>query len=69
MDTPDKPKAGPQPADSEIDALAARLSSSWSRSPGTRAAAGQILQRLAHGRLHPVTVESRRPRRPPDRSR
>jgi hypothetical protein len=68
MDTPDKPKAGSDP-DSEIDALAARLSSSWSRSPSTRAGAGQILQRLAHGRLRPVTVESRRSRRPPDRSR
>jgi hypothetical protein len=69
MDTSDKSKTGPGQSDSEIDALAARLSLSWSHSPGTRTGGGQILQRLAHGRLHPVTVESRRSRRRPDRSR
>jgi len=69
MDTPDKPKTGPGQSDSEIDALAARLTRSWSQPSGARASGGQILQRLAHGRLHPVTVESRRSRRPPDRSR
>jgi len=69
MDTPDKPKTGSGQSDSEIDAMAARLSSSWSHLSGTRASGGQILQRLAHGRLHPVTVESRRSRRPSDRSR
>ena len=49
--------------DGEIDALAKRLSMNWSNSaPGARRAGGQVLQRLAHGRVHVVAVESKRSR-------
>jgi hypothetical protein len=57
-------------SDREIDALAERLRSSWSHdASGSRGAGGTILQRLAHGRLHVVTVASKRPKRRPDGSR
>ena len=49
------------PADGEIDALAERLCVSWAKTaPGARGAGGQVLQRLAHGRVRAVMVETRR---------
>jgi hypothetical protein len=65
-DNPTRTKAGSGQPDSEIDALAERLSSTWSQVvPTARGATGQILQRLAHGRLNPVTVETKRAKRRP----
>ena len=52
-------------AEAEIDAAAERLSVSWVH-PVSRQRAGmsQILQKLAHGRLHVVALEIKRsPRR------
>ena len=57
--------AKPASTDHDIDAAAVRLSEQWTR-PGARGrGAGLIVQRLAHGRTHPVTLEIKRsPRRP-----
>ena len=48
------------------DTLAKRLSEKWASSARkVGRAGGQVLQRLAHGRVHVVAVESIRPRRRP----
>jgi hypothetical protein len=58
------------PTDGEIDAMAERLSMNWSNSArGARGTGGQVLQRLAHGRVHVVAVESKRSRRRPGGTR
>jgi hypothetical protein len=58
------------PDEREIDALADRLSLNWAHhGPAARGAGDQVLQRLAHGRIHTVTVERRRTKRSPDGSR
>jgi hypothetical protein len=58
------------PDEREIDALADRLSLNWTHQPpGARGGSNQVLQRLAHGRIHTVTVERRRTKRSPDGSR
>ena len=50
--------------DDENDALAKRLSEKWASSaPSAGRAGGQVLQRLAHGRVHVVDVEGIRSRR------
>jgi hypothetical protein len=58
------------PTDGDIDVLAKRLSVNWTNSaPNGPEASGQVLQRLAHGRVHIVAVENRRSRGRPGRSR
>ncbi len=55
------------PTDEEIEAAADRLGADWLRGAARPHAAGasRIVQNLAHGRAHPVTVEIRRlPQRP-----
>jgi hypothetical protein len=62
--TPDKLSIASQCADADIDTLVERLSVNWARPvPGSRSAGGHIIQRLARGREHAVTVEIRRSRR------
>jgi hypothetical protein len=52
--------------DDDHDTLAKRLSEKWASSaPNAGRAGGQVLQRLAHGRVHVVAVESIRSRRRP----
>ena len=57
------------PDEREIDALADRLSLNWAHPPPARGAGNQVLQRLAHGRIHTVTVERKRTKRSLDGSR
>ena len=62
--------ASPASADVEIDAMAERLSMNWGRSAASpRSAGSQILQRMAHGRMHVVALEIKRSRRRPDGAR
>jgi hypothetical protein len=64
--TQGKTPAPPSPTDGDIDAFAKRLSVNWANSaPDARRAGGQVLQRLAHGRVRVVVVESTRSRRRP----
>jgi hypothetical protein len=53
------------PTDAEIDAATERLGADWLRSPARPHAGGssQIVQNLARGRAHAVTVEIKRPPR------
>jgi hypothetical protein len=52
--------------DDDHDTLAKRLSEKWASSARNAGrAGGQVLQRLAHGRVHVVAVESIRSRRRP----
>jgi len=72
MDKTEQGKAAAKspPTDGEIDALAERLSMNWCNTAhGARGTGGQVLQRLAHGRVHVVAVESKRSRWRPGRSR
>ena len=71
MDKKYEPKgaARTSPEEREIDALADRLSLNWAHPAPARGAGNQVLQRLAHGRVHAVTVERRRTKRGPDRLR
>jgi hypothetical protein len=72
MDKKYEPKGAAEtsPDEREIDALADRLSLNWAHSPpAVRGAGNQVLQRLARGRIHTVTVERRRTKRSPDGSR
>ena len=57
--------AGTVPTDAEIDAATERLGADWLRTPARPHAAGssQIVQNLARGRAHAVTVEVKRPPR------
>jgi hypothetical protein len=59
------PSAGSLPTDAEIEVAAERLGLNWlqgsSRPYG--AGASQIVQSLAHGRAHAVSVEIKRPPR------
>ena len=57
--------AGTVPTDAEIDAATERLGADWLRSPARTHTAGssQIVQNLARGRAHAVTVEIKRPPR------
>ena len=49
------------PTDGDIDAFAKRLSVNWASSAAdARRTGGQVLQRLKHGRVHVVAVESKR---------
>jgi hypothetical protein len=58
-----KTTAPSPPTDGDIDAFAKRLSVNWANSAtGARRAGGQVIQRLAHGRVHVVAVESKRSR-------
>ena len=58
----EKTAASP-PNDGDIDAFAKRLSVNWASSaPNAGRAGGQVLQRLKHGRVHVVAVESKRSR-------
>jgi hypothetical protein len=53
--------AGSVPTDLEVIAAADKLSSLWMPNVSRpRAAGNQIHQRMAHGRLHVVTVETKR---------
>ena len=68
--TQGKTPAPPSPTDGDIDAFAKRLSVNWANSvPEARRAGGQVVQRLAHGRVHVVAVESKRSRWRPGSSR
>ena len=54
------------PTDGDNDALAKLLSEKWANSAfRPQRTGGQVLQRLRHGRVHVVAVESTRPRRRP----
>ena len=56
--------------DDDHDALAKRLSENWATpAPRPQRMGGQVIQRLAHGRVHVVAVESKRSRSRPGRSR
>lgn len=58
--------AASPPTDGDNDALAKRLSEKWANSAlGPQRTGGQALQRLRHGRVHVVAVESTRSRRRP----
>ena len=58
-----KTTAPSPPTDADIDAFAKRLSVNWANSAAAaRRAGGQVIQRLAHGRVHVVAVESKRSR-------
>jgi len=53
--------------EAEIDALAGQLSLTWAHPvPAVRGGGNQVLQRLAHGRVHIVTVKRKRTKRWPD---
>jgi hypothetical protein len=67
MDKKSEPKAvAMSPSEEgEIDALASRLSSTWAQPVPAARGGNQVLQRLAHGRVHAVTVERRRTKRSP----
>lgn len=61
-----EPPAASAPTDEEIEAAAGRLNPNWlRRDPQHGAGAGQIVQSLARGRAHAVTVEIKRPPRRP----
>jgi len=62
----DKMSAGSVPTDLEVIAAADKLSSGWMPyTSKTHVGGSQIHQRMAHGRLHVVTVEIKRtPHRP-----
>jgi len=64
-DREDKMSAGSAPTDQEVIAAADKLSSRWMpHTSKTHVGGGQIHQRMAHGRLRVVTVETKRtPRR------
>ena len=65
-----KTTAPSAPTDDDIDAFAKRLSVNWANSaPDARGTGGQVIQRLAHGRVHVVAVESKRSRWRPGSSR
>jgi hypothetical protein len=55
-------QAGPAPTDAEIASEAERLGANWAAAAARprAAGAGHILQNLAHGRSHVVTVEVKR---------
>jgi hypothetical protein len=65
-----KTTAPSPPTDGDIDAFAKRLSVNWANSaPAARRAGGQVIQRLAHGRVNVVAVENTRSRWRPGSSR
>ncbi len=63
--------AEPVPTDVEIDSAVERLSPEWARAVARphNAGASHVIQRLAHGRSHAVTLEIKRSPRKPGRSR
>ena len=65
-----KTMAASPSTDDDHDALAKRLSENWATSaPRPQRMGGQVIQRLAHGRVHVVAVESKRSRWRPGSSR
>jgi hypothetical protein len=66
MDDTNQWKKTSSPSDDDNDALAKRLSEKWAISaPNPGRAGSQVVQRLKHGRVNVVAVESSRSRRRP----